>query len=73
MRRIEHNTNHSGLSTMDLERRDGCVLGKLQYSLPIFLLLVSRVSQCSRGVSFVMCGFPLLLLRPLAYKCVLGN
>lgn len=58
---------------MDLERWEGCVHGKLQYSLPIFLLLVSRVSQHSQGVSFVMYGFSLLLLRPLAYKCVLGN
>lgn len=58
---------------MDLERCDGCVHGKLQYSLPIFLLLVSRVSQRSQGVSFVMYGFSLLLLRPQAYKCVLGN
>ena len=56
-----------------LIRGDGCVHGKLQYSRPIFLLLVPRVSQRSRGVSFVMCGFSLLLLRPLAYKCVLGN
>lgn len=58
---------------MDPEGCDGCVHGKLQYSLPIFLLLVSRVTQSSQGVSFVMYGFSLLLLRPQAYKCVLGN
>lgn len=58
---------------MELKRCGGCVDGKSQHSLSIFLLLVSRVSHCSRGVSFVMYGFSLLLLRPLAYKCVLGN
>lgn len=66
-------TNYCGQSVVDLKRMGWLCAWQIIVQTAYSSTLVSRVSPCSRGLSFVMYSFALLLLRPLAYKCVLGN